>query len=151
MPPFGGAQLRQVMGQSVESTPRDTAVQRENAGFLAPGQSALNMTGKIGLSNSGATTVALFIVPAGYILCITDVYISHDQTVILDVKLQNGSGQNIAEFPCKGDTAPVEMPGIETQQFWASGQQLNLVYPTSAGGGNGYFNISGFLQAVGAG
>lgn len=128
----------------VQSYPQTGAVQRVNAGGMAPGQTAKQYTGKIALSNSVITTITLETVTAGKTFYITDLYLSADGTQVMDMRLQ-AAGVDIFRAIVKGDTAPLQMAGIETQPFGAAGQVVTLVFPVTTNV-NGYYAVFGYEQ-----
>ncbi len=157
-PPWGGVNNRPATNEAVESLVRDSSVQRENAGFYAPGQSALNLCGRYVLSTSGPNNIPLHTVPAGKILCLTDLWITYDTATQYDVQLvASPSAVNVTNaIPIfrgvlKGDTAPCEMPGLETQGPILPGTTLWLMFPQAGAATNLDFTISGFEQAFGVG
>ncbi len=117
---------------------------RFNAGYSAPGQSAKTFVGKVALSGAAITTVTLETVTALKLFVITDIFISADAGQVMDVRLQ-AAGVDIFRAPCKGDTAPVSLAGIETQPTATAGQLVTLVFPITTNP-NGYFYIAGFEQ-----
>lgn len=145
--------VRPATGYREENAPADGTVQREGAGFMAPGQTAKSFNGKV--AGNSAVTIPLCTVPAGKILIITDIYISHDAAVVLDQRLQMlcpdaATVIDIFRAPAVGSTSPVEMPGMETQPFVPSGGTLQLTFPGNAST-NQYFNIQCIQQDVGVG
>ncbi len=149
--PSGGFNPRQIQGVAQEAGIRDGSIQRETAGFVAPGQSALTLTGSYTLSTTGVTTIPLHSVPAGKIFCITDIALAYNTASQYDMQLQSGSIPIFRQV-VKGDTAPLEMPGIETPPVVLGGQTLNLVLPSNASTSTIYdFVISGFQQDIGIG
>ena len=146
----GGFTPRHVEGYAVESSVRDASVTRESAGFFAPGQSAKTLCGRYAIANGASLTAQLHKVPTGKVFLVSDIQVSYDTAVQYDVQLQSGS---IAIFRqvLKGDTAPCEMPGMETQPAVLQGQTLQLVLPAVTGATNVDFVISGFEQAIGVG
>lgn len=131
--------------QVAASTPAQGSVQRVNAGYVAPGQSTKTYAGKTALSIGGTTTVTLETVTAGKTFIITDIYLSHDTSAQLDCRLQ-AAGVDIFRAVVKGDTAPLQMAGMETQPVATSGQSVTLLLPQVAGATNAYYFISGIEQ-----
>lgn len=122
------------------------AVFRTSAGYTAPGQTAKTFIGKQALSAGGTTTINLYTVAAGKTFLITDIYLSADSAQQLsDVQIQAG-GVPIFRAPVKGDTGPVQMPGIETQPTASSGQLVTLVWPAQGTPPNAFWMICGIEQ-----
>jgi len=119
--------------------------QRFSAGAGALGQALKTYAGKQALSAVGVTSIPLETVTAGKTFFITDIYISHDSALVLDAQI-TAAGTRIFGGPCKGDTAPIQMPGMETQPSASSGQAVALVLPIAAGPPNVYFYIAGYEQ-----
>ena len=120
-------------------------VVKVNAGSVAPGQTLKTFVGKIALSATVPTTVTLETVTAGKTFYLTDVYLSHDSAAVIDTRVQ-ANGVDIMRAPIKGDTAPLQMTGIESQPSAASGQLVTILYPITAGPPNAFFNVYGFEQ-----
>jgi hypothetical protein len=129
------------------AAPHDGCVQRENAGFLAPGQTKVTVSGKVSIA-SGAT-VPLPTPPQGKIWLLTEILWTHDSTVALEYKLQTG-GVTILDWPVKGDTSPFITQGIETQFDIPQGNTPQLVMASNAST-NGYFVMAGVQQDIGNG
>lgn len=125
-----------VVGQS-----SNTSVQRVSAGFMAPGQSAKQISGSVSI-NAGAT-VTLNTVTTGKTFYITDIHLATDSTTSVDTKIQAGGVTIFESFLI--NTAPCDMVGIETQPFAVSTQVVTLLLPTVTGKNVNYF-ISGFEQ-----
>lgn len=121
------------------------AVFRSNAGGPAPGQSNKTYTGKQATSATVATTITLETVAAGKTLYITDIYVSYDDAAPHDTRLQAG-GVDIFRCVPKGDTAPIQMPGIETQPSASAGQVVTILLPIIVGAPNFYFYVAGVEQ-----
>jgi hypothetical protein len=119
---------------------------RVNAGFTANGQTIKTFVVKQALSASATTTVPLEAVTTGKTLVITDIYIGWMGTVQAEDVQITAAGTPIFRGVCKGDTAPIQMPGMESQPNASSGQQVNLVFPAVTGAPNGYAFIGGFEQ-----
>ena len=130
------------------SAPHDGCVQRENAGFLAPMQTKITVSGKIPLTGS-TQTMPLPTPPAGKIWCVTELLLTHDDITALEFKLQSG-GVDVFRWPVKGDTAPFITQGIETQIDLPQGNTPQIVFPAD-NGKNAYFLISGVQQDIGNG
>ena len=64
---------------------------------------------------------------------------------MIDTRIQ-ANGVDIFRAPVKGDTAPVQIAGIESQPSVASGQVLTILYPATPSPPNAYVNVSGFEQ-----
>lgn len=120
---------------------------RASAGGAAIGQTLQQFTGNPTLSTTVTTTVSLFTVPAGKTFYITDVYIGSNVGFVFLAQIQ-AAGTPIFFSYCKGDTGPVEMPGIETQPQAASGTAVQLVMSAVTGATSpvGAYYIAGFLQ-----
>jgi len=91
---------------------------------------------------AGGTVVTLETVAAGKNLLVTDIFLSHNTAAVLEIGIQ-AAGVDIFSAPVKGDTAPVTLPGIETQPIAAGLQQVNVVYQPVAGATLGYFLVTG--------
>ncbi len=116
--------------------------QRVTAGAAAPGQALKSYVGKVALSASAPTTVTL---ETGKTFYITDIFLSHDSAAVVDTRIQ-AAGVDIFRAPVKGDTAPVQMAGMETQPSAQAGQAVTILYPVTAGPPNAYFLVSGMEQ-----
>lgn len=125
--------------------PNQGAIFRTNAGGPAPGQSNKSYTGKQATSASVATTITLETVATGKTLYITDIYFSYDDTAQHDTRLQAG-GVDIFRCVVKGDTAPVEMAGMQTEPSASAGQAVTILLPIIAGAPNFYFYVAGIEQ-----
>ena len=151
----GGVVPRLIEGYAVESSVRDNSVQRENAGWYAPGQSAETVVGLYNVAAAGSLSVPLLNVPAGKVFIITDVWISADTATAQKMQLVAGpsaaAGIPIMRGVLKGDTAPIELPGIESQPAVLPGQTLFLVSDAVAAVTNFMVTISGVQQAIGVG
>lgn len=121
------------------------STQRITAGGPGAGQSLKTYTGKQALSATLTTTINLETVTAGKNFYITDIYLSHDSNIAIDYQIQ-AAGVTIFRAAVKGDTAPVQMPGIETQPLSTSGQAVTLVIAAAAGPPNAFFYIAGYEQ-----
>lgn len=129
------------------AAPHDGCVQRENAGFLAPAQTKLTVSGKVSIA-SGAT-VALPTPPQGKSWFITDLDLSHDSTVAVEMTIKTG-GVSVFDWPVKGDTAPFIGHNLETQIDLPQGNAGQLVMGSNAAT-NSYFYLTGIQQAIGNG
>jgi hypothetical protein len=147
---MAGSLPRNVYGECAESLPRDGSIQKESAGFVAPGQTAHTWVGKVAAAVGTPTSLILYTVPTGKLFILTDVFISHDTAAALDTQIQRNTGMAL-RIACKGDTAPFSAPGFETQTFFNEGETLTLVLPSVAGATNFYFTLCGISQTVGAG
>lgn len=127
--------------------PVDGSVQRENAGYLAPGQTKLAISGKGSIASG--LTFALPTPPAGKHWLITDIFLTHDSTVALEFQIQQG-GISILDLPIKGDTAPFYAPNVETQ-FTIDALNAAQVVIASNAATNAYWWISGIVQDIGNG
>lgn len=146
----GGFGPRNLLGYSTEAVPRDGTVQRSQAGFVAPGQSARTLTGRYALSQTGTVTVPLLSVPGTKLFLITDISVTWDTAQVAEVTLQAG-GISLWRVIVKGDTAPCQFPGIETQVPVMPGQTLSLVFGQVGAATNADFVVSGVQQNVGVG
>jgi hypothetical protein len=115
-----------------------------SAGGAGGGQTLVQFTGNPSLSGSVPTTVALYTVPAGKTLFITDIYVGASTNLVFLAQIQ-AAGVSIFFGYCKGDTGPIEIPGIETQPQGGPGTAVTLVMGIAAGTTAAYF-ISGFVQ-----
>ena len=82
---------------------------------------------------------------AGKTFYITDIFLSHDSAAVVDTSIQ-AAGTRIFNAPVKGDTAPCQMPNLETQPQATAGQAVTVNYPVVAGAPNAYGFISGYEQ-----
>jgi hypothetical protein len=128
--------------------PVDGSVQRENAGFLAPGQTKINISGKIPLTG-GVQTFPLPTPPTGKVWLVTDVMLSHDDITALEYRVQSG-GIDIFRWPVKGDTAPFIAPNMETQWDFPQGNVPQVLLPAD-NGKNAYLALNGIQQDIGNG
>lgn len=126
--------------------PVDGCVQRENAGFLAPQQTMIRVSGKVSIN--GGATVPLPTPPQGKIWLLTDILLSHDGTAAVEFKINVGNVP-IFDWPVKGDTAPFNTPNIETQFDIPQSNTSQLVMGSLAA--NGYFALAGVQQDIGNG
>lgn len=122
----------------------NTSVQRVSAGFMAPGQTAKQYTGKNATSTTLATTITLETVTAGKTYYMTDISIFTDSTTSIDGSI-NAGGTPIYRFGTS-TTAPLQMAGMETQPYGSSGQTVVLVLPPTTSVQNVWFNVAGFEQ-----
>lgn len=129
---------------SATSWPQNGATTRGTAGFIAPLQTAKSWAGKISIA-TGAT-IPLETVAPGKILLITDIYISSDSATQFESQIQS-AGIPIFRAEVKGDTAPVQQPGIESQPFGTSGSLVQLVLAAVATT-NVLFTINGVEQPI---
>ncbi len=130
---------------SLTIQPVTAATFRVNAGSAAIGQTLKIFTYKVALSASATTTQTLETVTAGKTFYITDIFLSHDSAAVIDVRIQ-AAGVDIFRAPPKGDTAPVQMAGIESQPSATAGQLVTVLYPITASPPNAYGVICGFEQ-----
>ncbi len=121
--------------------PGQGTVQRTNAGFLAPGQTAKQYVGNVVLG-VGVTTVTLETVAAGKTYIITDIFISTTSTSQIESRIQAGGADIFRGYLTQGKG--IEFAGIETQPNASAGQLVTLVLPI--GTGNVAFNIYGVEQ-----
>lgn len=121
------------------------SVQKVNAGFLAPGQTAKSAQGTQATSTTLTTSVPLWTVTAGKTLYITDIAIYSDNAVQIAVQIRAAT---VPIFRARvRDLAPIQLPGIETQYFGTTGQAIDLLLPITAGGvQNIDYDIQGFEQ-----
>lgn len=151
----GGAFPRNVDGTAVESAVRDGSVQRENAGWYAPGQSAGTVCAEYSVGAGASLSVPLLSVPTGKVFLISDAWITYNTTAVQKIQLiagpSVGAGVPIMRGIIKGDTAPAEMPGIESQPAVLPGQTLWLTSDTCVAATVFDVTISGFQQAMGVG
>lgn len=117
-------------------------VLRVNAGFVAPGQTVKNYTGKIATSATVATTVTLETVTAGKTYFMTDLFWGYDDNVAHDTRMQ-AAGVDIFRWAVKGDTAPLQASGMETQPNASAGQVVTILLPVCTGAPNFYFYVGG--------
>jgi hypothetical protein len=119
-----------------------TPTMRMSAGGASLGQTLQQFTGNPSIA-SGAT-VNLFTVPAGKTFYVTDIYVGANTATQFSVQIQ-ANGTAIFNGFCKGDTGPIDMPGIETQPQAAAGTAVTLVLGTAAATTAAYF-VSGFVH-----
>ena len=138
-----------VQGTSISSPGGRANVVKSTAGAAADGQTVRTFTGKTGVLTSGATVNpqvngANYVVPAGSTFYITDIYVSGNSATQFEVQITDGS---VVQFYgiAKGDTAPIDMTGIETQPAIGPGGTLTLIFG-SAATTNGYYFVSGYEQ-----
>lgn len=139
-----------VGGTSMPSAGGRSAVVKSSAGAAADGQTLRSWTGKSAVLTAGATVNpqvagANYVVPAGSTFYITDLYVSGNTSTQFEVQVTDGS---VTQFYgiAKGDTAPIEMPGLETQPSIGPGGTLTLILGTAAAT-NAYYYIAGYEQA----
>jgi hypothetical protein len=120
-----------------------TSSLRVTAGGIAPGQTAKTFTGKVALSGGGATTVSLYTVTTGKTLIITDIYLSTDGAQDIGVQIQ-AAGTAVFYILCR-DSAPCQMPGMDTGPIGTTGQAMTIVFPTSTNS-NGFYYVAGVEQ-----
>lgn len=140
--------VRPVSGQGMEGVPRDLSVQRENAGYIAPGQSVRRYVGKVPLT-AVAQTIPLMTPPAGKTYLITDLYLSTNDVTPVEFSLVV-NGVSVLFANVRGDTAPLTENSIETQIDVPQGQALSIVMPAD-NAKVGYFMIGGIEQSIGSG
>lgn len=114
---------------ALEISPLQGGVIRTNAGGPAPGQANKVYSGTISIA-TGAT-VALETVAAGKTFYVTDIYIGANTATQFLVQIQ-AAAVGVFFAYCKGDTGPVQMPGIETQPTGSAGQAITLVFAAAA-------------------
>ena len=127
----GVAQPVSIAGQpvSVAAAAGAAGVMRVNAGGPGPGQSNKTFTGNVSIA-TGAT-VALETVATGKTLYITDISLTSNTATPFLVQIQAG-GVTIWQGYVKGDTGPIELPGLETQPTASAGQAVTLVAAAAA-------------------
>jgi hypothetical protein len=118
-------------------------VVKENAGYVAFGQTAKVYTGTQALA-AGPITIALETVTAGKIFFITDIYVGANTGVVFSVQI-TAAGVPIYNGFSKGDTGAISLMGIETQPQASSGQLVNLILGLAAGTTAAYM-INGIEQ-----
>jgi len=116
-----------------------------NAGSVAPGQTLKTYTGTIALSTSAAVTQALETVTAGKTFYVTDIVISANTAQQFLVQLQ-AAGVDIFDDYCKGDTAPIQATGIESQPNAAAGTAVQLRFAQVAAATIASYFVAGFEQ-----
>ena len=122
-----------------------TTTQRITAGGAAQGQALKSYTGKVALSAATTTTQTLETVAPNKTLYLTDLYISHDSNAVIDVQIR-AAAVAIFRAPVKGDTAPLQMPGMETQPQAQAGQSVDIFWPITPTPPNAYFYVGGYEQ-----
>ena len=123
-----------------------TAVQRSNAGFMAPNQTAKTYTGQVTLSAS-PTSVSLETVTTGKSFYITDIVIVTDYsnaTGTLDVQIQ-AAGAAIFRSGAHNLT-PIDAVGLETQPVATTGQAVTLNLAAATTSIHVWYFISGWEQ-----
>lgn len=97
------------------------------------------------LSTTAATTVALFTVPAGQTFYLTDLYVGANTASPFLVQV-TANGAPIFTGYCKGDTGPIDMPGMETQPQAPGGSQVSIVLGQVAAATTAAYYLGGFSQ-----
>lgn len=128
---------------SLEVWPHQAAVFRVSAGSAAAGQTIKNFSSSGGLSINTGATPTVYTVTTGKTLFITDVYFSTDSATPLLVQVKAGATVILEGY--MSTTAPLQIPGVESQKSVGSGVVLSLVFPTVAGK-NAAWSIDGFEQ-----
>jgi hypothetical protein len=133
------------IGQKIGS---NQDVQRTTAGAMAQGQTAQVMVGKIATQTGAPTTTALFTVPAGQTLYVTDIIITSDAAsgaaTTIDVRIQSAAVDIFRQG--MHNLAPVDACGIETQPQAAAGAAVTLVLPQTTSIQNVWYYIAGYVQ-----
>lgn len=118
---------------------------RASAGAAAYGQTLETFTGNPPLSTTAATSVALFTVPAGQTFYLTDLYVGANTASPFLVQVTAG-GTPIFTGYCKGDTGPIDMPGMETQPSAPAGSAVALSLGQVAAATTAAYFVGGFCQ-----
>jgi hypothetical protein len=118
---------------------------RASAGAAAYGQTLWQEIGNPALSTSAATAANLFTVPAGQTFYLTDLYVGSNSSSPFLVQVQ-AAGTPIFYGYCKGDTGPLDLPGLETQPQAAAGQQVSIVLGQVAAATTAAYYLGGFSQ-----
>ena len=122
--------------------PGTTGVVKATAGAAANGQTLKVYTGTVSVA-TGAT-VTLETVTAGKTFYITDIYIGANTATQFQVTV-NAASTAIFNAFCKGDTGPIQMPGLETQPSAAAGTVVQLVLGAAAATTAAYY-LAGYEQ-----
>lgn len=95
------------------------------------------------LSTTLTTTVSTgYTVPTGKNLYLTDIYASGNSANQFTVNIAGGAFRGIA----KGDTAPIQLSGIESINPVAGGTAVTFVFGVVATATNVFYQVSGFDQ-----
>jgi hypothetical protein len=130
-------------GAYVQPDPNNSAQSfRVTAGGAAPGQTVKQFAAKVALQVATPTTATLYTVTTGKTFLLTDLYIGHDTAAVIDVQIQ-AAGVTILRACVKGDTAPLEMAGLDTGPLATTGQALTILWPGTAGPPNAYYYVAG--------
>jgi hypothetical protein len=147
---FEGTLLASLLsGYQADGVTPTGQVDRTNAGFMAPGQTAKQYVGLTTTSASTTVTVALETVTAGKTFYITDILVTTDSAVgtggIVDVSILAAAA---AIFRTGVHSlVPADFAGIETQPFATAGQAVALsILPTTGQTQKVWYNIYGFEQ-----
>ena len=134
-----------VRAQVTAAVPLTGSVTKGTAGAAAPDQT-LKIFHAVdgGLSIASGATAALYTVTAGKTFYVTDIQITANTATQFEAKLQ-AAGVTQWNANVKGDTAPIDLPGLETQPQFASGQAVTLVLGTAAAT-NAWYYIAGYEQ-----
>lgn len=106
-----------------------------NAAPGAPGQTLFQTTGSASIAASGtpaltfsgsASSAGALVPPSGKTIYITDIYVGANTATAFTVAI-SFNGTTIFSGFCKGDTGPIEFPGIETQPQAAGDGTHSLV------------------------
>lgn len=129
----------------VDDQGRSNPVERVNSGYVGLGQTAKLYTGTQALSTTVSTTIALETVPVGKIYFVTDISVTSNTAQVFLLQITAG-GVPIFTAYVKGDTGPLELPGLETQPQASAGQAVNLVISSVTAATTVAFTISGIEQ-----
>jgi hypothetical protein len=141
----GNTALGPVRAQITASIPVTGSVQKGTAGAAAPDQTLKQFhAADGGLSIASGATAALYTVTAGKTFYVTDIQITANTATQFEAKLQ-AAGTTQWNSNVKGDTAPIDLPGIETQPQFAGGQAVTLVFPATSAT-NAWYYIAGYEQ-----
>lgn len=119
------------------------------AGGPSAAQAVFQFTGFVSL-NAANAVVPLHTVAAGKTFYVTDIYVSANSATQFQVEIQADSAGNsvysdIFAGYAKGDTGPIELPGIETQPQAGGLAHVRLVLAQASATTAAYF-VAGFEQ-----
>ena len=130
--------------------PIDASVQRNNCGFLAPGQTKLSVC----VDNVSTPTGTIYYIPlpipqAGKIWIFTDMNFTHNQSTGQRFAIAIGGVSTLAT-QCHGSTAPDILGSQETQPDCPGGLQPSIQI-LGVSGMNSWVNLAGIQQNSGNG
>ncbi len=141
-----------VMGTALGQPGGRSGAVKSTAGAAGDGQTVRQWTGKVALSTTVNLTVhfpvtgsADYTVPVGSTFYVTDIYTSGNSANQFDTQIMDGANPSFYGIT-KGDTAPIQLVGLETQPQIAGGDVMTLVFGPAVSATNAYYFISGFEQ-----